>query len=365
MITTTKQYRYLEIAEALRLKIRNGDWASGERLPSFVEMYQEHGATTHTMQKVYDLLEKEELIERRSRSGVYVTSVARQRQRSGLLALVLPYFFEQLGTPHFMESSYGMRLLRGIHQEAGNSGFQITLGTVEQITAGDYPVAGLLIQGDSRLAEEVARLKKPTVSLISHPPSMSSIGIDDRESSKAITEYLWQQGHRRIAALMGSDKADSENDLISPLRIEGYQDVFAEKGEVLPPEWHRKLHDYTGEPGYVHWGYIEMGRWLREGWAGLNCTAIVAQNDAVAVGVIKALRNHGYRVPQDVSVVGFDNAGNDWQFDLKLTSVEIPLEEIGRQAVTMLRDRIEHPDAPIRTEKLPTKIVEGESTTGI
>ena len=362
MAITTKQHRYLDIADALRTQIRNGDLEVGDRLPSLVEMYREHGATISTMQKVYDLLEKEELIERRLRSGVYVAASSTKRTQRGLLALVLPYLHldDQSATSGYMESSYIMRMLRGIHEEAVQSGVQITLGTVEQLMASTHPIDGLLLQGDEYLIEEGSRLNKPMVSLFIHPPLLSSVGIDDYESCKELTRYLWQQGHRRIAALIGS-----EYDLISPLRVQGYQDALKEMGITPPAEWHRQLESLNKDTSYVDSAYIEVCRWLREGWASLNCTAIVAQNDAVAVGVIRALRDNGYRVPEDVSVAGFDNAGNDWHFDLKLTTVEIPLVEIGRKAVAMLDSIIEQPDSTVTHVKLPTKIIAGESTTSI
>jgi DNA-binding LacI/PurR family transcriptional regulator len=356
MTSTPKQHRYLDIADSLRTQIRSGQWEVGDRLPSFVEMYREHGATPATMQRVYDLLEKEELVERRSRSGVYVTASKCPPPRSGLLSIVLPHVSD--AALSYMDSSYAMRLLRGMHAEANLRGFQITLGTIEQILTSPHPADGLLLQGVNSI-EQHAHLKEPIVSLFTHLPMFSSVGIDDFESSKKLTEYLLGLGHRRIAALL-----DSERDWISPLRVQGYQAALTENDIEYLPDWHRKLSEENkGE--YPQWGYDEMCRWLREGWANLKCTALITQNDAVAVGAIKALRHHGYRVPQDVSVVGFDNAGNDWHFDLKLTSVQIPLEEIGREAIAMLSQRIEQPGTAIQTTKFPTKIIEGESTTRI
>jgi DNA-binding LacI/PurR family transcriptional regulator len=360
MTTSTKQHRYLDIADSLRTQIRNGDWGVGDRLPSLVEMYREHGATISTMQKVYDLLEKEELIERRSRSGVYVASPKPKQNRGGGIALALPYFQDPEGVPSFMASSYAIRMLRGMHEEAVQAGFQITLGNTEQIMNSASPVDGLLFQGDSELVFQCSRMNKPKVALIVHSPGLPSVGIDDFESSKAITNYLWEQGHRHIAALLGG-----RFDEVSPLRIEGYRAALTEKGTPPPASWHHRVDGVDYKTGYVEVAYAEICRWLREDWTDLKFTALVTQNDAVAVGAIRALRDNGLRVPEDVSVVGFDNAGNDWQLDLKLTSVEIPLEEIGRRAVAMLREIIDDPTTPVKTVKLPTKIIEGASTINI
>ena len=366
MTTTSKPLRYLQIAEVVRAQIRSGELEVGDRLPSFVEMYRVHGATAATMKKVYDLLEKEDLIERRSRSGIYVS--ATRRSLCGRLALVIPQF-SCPDASYYMESSYVMRLLRGIHQQAGDLGFQITLCNAEQLFASTRTstpsVDGILLHGDTRMFAACSRLGKPLVSLISHPPDISSVGVDDFASTQAITNHLLRLGHRRIAALLDSETDGSRYDLISPLRAAGYGAALKKGGICAPKNWQRKLHDYSGEPGYAAWGYIEMSRWLREGWCDLQCTALVAQNDGVAVGAIKALRQHGYRVPQDVSVVGFDGSDEDAHFELKLTTMRVPLAEIGRRAATLLNDLLQNPQHELRHIKLETQLVEGESAVKV
>ena len=363
MSITTKTLRYEQIADVLRTQIRTGELEVGERLPSFIEMYDRHGATAATMKKVYDLLEKEELIERRSRSGIYVSSA--KRTRSGVLTLVLPHFGNDLDVSYFMESTYSMRLLRGIHRQASELGFKITLCNDDQLLESPQSTDGVLLYGDTRMFEACAHLGKPLVSLISHPAEISSVGINDFESYKALTNHLLQLGHRNIAALLDSETSLSSYDLISSLRTQGYCAALEEAGIAAPPVWHRKLHDYTGDPSYANWGYAEMSQWLREGWRDLNCTALVTQNDSVAVGAIKALRQHGYRVPQDVSVTGFDGSGEDAHFDLKLTTMRVPLEEIGCRAVQLVDELLQNPQQEAQPVMLETQLIEGESAIKI
>jgi LacI family transcriptional regulator len=105
-----------------------------------------------------------------------------------------------------------------------------------------------------------------------------------------------------------------------------------------------------------------MQQWLREGWAKLDCTAIVTQNDSTAIGVIKALREAGYRVPLDVSVTGYDNSGEDTNFDIKLTTIHVPLEDIAQKAVRLLNEFTRHSSEDVGKINFPTHIVKGEST---
>lgn len=359
MSTTCKEPRYKQIADVLRDQIRSGALEVGEKLPSFIDMYREYGATTATMRKVYDLLEKETLIERRSRSGIYVARS--ERRRTGVLGLVIPRFGYQLGPAFYMESSYAMRMLHGIHEEAASYGFKVMLCNIDELQSGDRSYDGLLVHGDLDMIDHCSNLGIPMVSLIAHLPGVTSCGVDDFEGFRSLTNFLWEQGHRRIASMIGSGNVG--NDLVNPLRLQGYRAALAEHDTIAPPEWNRVLGVHPGKHRYVDWGYGEMCNWLREGWPALGCTALLAPNDAAAIGIIKALRQHGYRVPQDISVTGYDNVSDDWHFDLKLTTVDVPLDEIGRQAVSLLAAQLATPGLEARTVHLPTQIVEGESTS--
>src|SRR5690606_28694349 len=106
--------------------------------------------------------------------------------------------FIRKGVSFYMESSYAMKLLRGIHQEANDLGFQITLCTPEQLQENIDSLDGILLHGDTRMFEACSSLGKPLVSLIAHPPEIPSVGINDFESSKAMTRHLLQLGHRNI-----------------------------------------------------------------------------------------------------------------------------------------------------------------------
>ena len=79
-----------------------------------------------------------------------------------------------------------------------------------------------------------------------------------------------------------------------------------------------------------------MSRWLQEGFAELDCTGIVVQNDFYAFGVMQCLIDRGFRVPEDISVVGFDNERDCAQSTPSLTSVGADMFELGSKAVGLL-----------------------------
>lgn len=350
---------YLQLSDNLRDRIRQGEWQVGDRLPSFTEIQKEHGAAIATIQKVYDVLEREGLVERRARSGTYVSNPA--PVQTGLIAYVVP---DEGDPSHYASSSYSSRLLHGVHQEIAQRGYQLVLCTPRQLRTNPYPISGCVVQGDLRLVQECVGFGIPMVTLVTKQAGVPCVGTDEFAGFKAITKHLLQLGHRRIASLIGSTDTYGKFDLINPLRVEGYFAALTEQNIEAPKSWSRRVRKIGGDFTYAnwrHWSYQEMRRWIREDWEELGCTAIVTQNDSTAIGVIEALRRHGYRVPQDVSVTGYDAAGEDANFNLKLTTIRVPLEEIARKAVELLDCKLSGSLHDTQKVTLPTELVAGES----
>jgi LacI family transcriptional regulator len=90
-------------------------------------------------------------------------------------------------------------------------------------------------------------------------------------------------------------------------------------------------------------------------------TAIFASNDVMAMGVMDAVRNRGLRVPDDISVLGFDDIPQAALVRPALTTVQQPLEKMGRVAAQMLLDRLQNPARTIERIELPTRLIVRES----
>jgi DNA-binding LacI/PurR family transcriptional regulator len=94
-------------------------------------------------------------------------------------------------------------------------------------------------------------------------------------------------------------------------------------------------------------------------------TALACYNDYMAAAAVMHLRQNGVRLPEDVSVVGFDNVRPDWYEGPALTTMAVPLEEIGAEAARLLYWRLAHPEAPPRRLVLASSLVAGESTRAV
>ena len=156
------------------------------------------------------------------------------------------------------------------------------------------------------------------------------VGFDNTGGAYAVTAHLLSAGHRRILYL-GLRPGHSTSDS----RVAGYRRALADYGVPADPALEVKA-DFSRESGYA-----ALSRRLAEGPP--DFTAIFAGNDLVAAGAIQALREHGLRVPDDISIVGYDDVPP--AADLGLTTVHLPHDELGRAAVRLALAR--EPAGPI------------------
>jgi LacI family transcriptional regulator len=176
-------------------------------------------------------------------------------------------------------------------------------------------------------------------------PSYPSVQSTNYQGALAAMEYLLELGHRRIAFINGRPEINS-----SARREKGYRDALANAG-IQVDEALCVPGDYSTATGYQRaLGLLSMPN---------PPTAIFAANDQSAIGVYKAAEELGAHIPDDISVVGFDNISESKY--MGLTTVDQFLEEMGSVAVQMLIKMIN--DEPLETEvyKLQTRLVERSS----
>jgi LacI family transcriptional regulator len=145
------------------------------------------------------------------------------------------------------------------------------------------------------------------------------VGYDNEGGAFALTEHLIAQGHRRILYLGGPTGLSTTRS-----RLQGYRRALLARG-IEPSD--DLVHE--GEFGR-RFGYTRMSELLK---TDLEYTAVFAANDLVAAGALEALTDAGVRVPDDVSLVGYDDIPQSFELRPKLTTVHVPLEEMGRESV--------------------------------
>lgn len=163
------------------------------------------------------------------------------------------------------------------------------------------------------------------------------------QASMAAIKYLYELGHRKIAYIGERTK---EN------RYRGYFDAMQQYS--LPLDNRCIINAELSPNGGYKGAYLLMRQ-------KANPTAVFCASDATAVGVIKALKEHGLRIPNDISVIGIDNIEIAQYVSPMLTTIHIPIDELGKTAARILIDRIEKKHhLPLRVE-MPFYIVKRES----
>lgn len=155
-----------------------------------------------------------------------------------------------------------------------------------------------------------------------------SVAVDQRAGGYTAARHLIDLGHRKIGIINGP-----KNWYGAFHRREGWLNALHEAG--LEPVFEQESSDWSAADGYI--------AVMEEHEKGVDYTALLCGNDTMALGAITALRNLGKRIPEDVSLVGFDGMPDSQYYDPALTTVYQDFRELGRMGLDYLLDLINHP----------------------
>jgi LacI family transcriptional regulator len=226
---------------------------------------------------------------------------------------------------------------------------QLTQQAAERMM--EHKVRGVAIMTSEigmNLVHDLAR-RKIAVTFLDLAPAreyMSNLGINYADGIRQIVRYLHSNGHQRIAFVAGRDGLKSNT-----MRQEAYE---------------RSMRQLGLKPGPVLPGDLRFEGGLKAGRAVAELrprpTAVVAINDLTAIGVIKGLLQCGCRVPQDVSVTGFDRTRLAEYCNPSLTTVDVHRDQLGRLAADALHELSTAKHAKGREYRIETELVIGGSS---
>ncbi|MCX5517407.1 LacI family DNA-binding transcriptional regulator [Kaistia defluvii] len=218
----------------------------------------------------------------------------------------------------------------------------------------EYGVDGLVLVGDS-FAPDVLPLirhhRRPLVTsyVCTSRQGIPAIGIDNRRATYGMTRYLLELGHREFAVIANTGMPNDR----SQARLDGILEAIAEEGIRLPPD---RIVE-VAQPSIV--AGREAFHQLRAAHPGV--TAFLCTTDAMAVGALAEARREGIRVPEDISITGFDDVEIAGETDPALTTVRVPAAEIGTLAADHLIRCIEGEPIPMSTQLEAALIVRGST----
>ena len=273
-------------------------------------------------------------------------------KRTGGLGVLLP----------FVSGEFFSALLSGLDEAAQDNGFFLVVSTSHRkpaefrkaVQALNKRVDGLVVMAPELNPEDTASILKtemPVVFINTYAEGLAAdvINFDNHEGARVLTSHLVEQGHRRIALVRGPAQAKDARE-----RVEGYRVAMSDAGlSTVGLEFEG---GYSREDGYTAAQTILS--------TDPRPTAVVAANDYCALGVMSALHQAGVAVPEEVAVCGFDGLASASYTVPPLTTVRVPIHEIGYQAIHRLASRLnaEADDAPHRSEVVPVELVVRNST---
>ena len=357
---------HVQLHNQLRRLIVSGRWQFGERIPTEMQLSRHLDISRTTVRIATQRLEVEGLIKRTAGRGTFVVYQPQDRAANRAIGYLTCSFHNEIHT----------NILSSAQTELRSAGYQVIFSNsrdrddeariLEQLL--DDEVAGLMLWANAEpsaetlsILAEYERREIPVV-FVDRPIKgirADYVASDNFRGSYDLVRYLIQLGHRHIVQLM-----PNFDDLL-PVneRRRGYVTALEEHDilpyapwKISPPDRH-EFHetDIYSLVGSQSRQIIQQLENLADA-EGPMPTAIVCINDILAIITINALRNMGYGVPADVSVVGFDDICMASYIGVPLTTTAQDAYELGKLASQMLLERLDAGDMAPRSYTVPTQL---------
>jgi LacI family transcriptional regulator len=249
-------------------------------------------------------------------------------------------------------------MVTSVEQAANASGYKLVLTNIENAAPAQIKsvmenlgsIDGVIIIAPIResVYEDLTRMcPKPFVKVGAKPGvKLPSVIIDQHQGSQMIVQHLIDLGHQHIAEICGPlqwyDAAARHESWLATLRAN-----HLEPGPVAQGDW-------TAASGYA------AARELLQ--ANRRFSALAVANDQMALGAMRALHECGLKIPDDISVAGFDDIPESAYFEPPLTTVRQDFTALGKQSVEYLVEMLRNPDAPLHQRTLYPTLVRRQST---
>ncbi|MCI3919160.1 GntR family transcriptional regulator [Paenibacillus sp. TRM 82003] len=330
--------KYIQVKKEILSWLHAGRFRADELMPSENELAERFGVSRQTVRQTFGELEREGWLYRVQGKGTFVAErQAADRAGAQTIGLITTYISDYI-FPH---------IVRGIEATLRDNGYRLVLSSTDNDKAKErealalmlsQPISGLIVE-PTKSAEGNPNLDYflslhnqglPYVTLNERYPELScpALRTDDEGGAFLAASYLMDRGHTRIAGFFKTDDLQGVN------RLKGFLRAHRERGLSLPPE------------RVVHYRTEEKGSQPRAAAAALLArperpTAFVCYNDELAVSLLETIRQAGLRVPDDVSVVGFDDSPLATATETKLTTIAHPKARMGEDAAALLLRMIE------------------------
>jgi GntR family transcriptional regulator of arabinose operon len=344
--------KYEMVKEYIKHLLKDGIVAYGEKLPSEHEFTEKFKISRHTVRQAISDLTGEGLVHREQGKGTF-SNYKNGNKNKQIIAVVTTY----------LSAFVFPGIISGIEQVLSDEGYMMLLSNTNNKkereaqflnSVLEHNVVGIIVEPSKSahgnvnlplfLDVQKKGIKTLFINAFYDDFESSYVIMDDEKGGYIATEYLLQLGHKKIAGIFKTD------DMQGLQRKKGYLQAVRDYGGIIDP---RFVGEYDVSNMYF-FPYMYSQSLLRD--ADFP-TAFFCYNDQVALMVMQAINEKGLKVPDDISVVGYDDSiASSMLSDIKLTTILHPKKKLGIQAakfmLDMLDGRIERPQMVYSPELL-------------
>ncbi|WP_175415234.1 GntR family transcriptional regulator [Paenibacillus algicola] len=334
--------KYMQLKQELLSWLESGKLLPGTQFPSEHEISQQFQMSRQTVRQAFSELEKEGWLERIQGKGTFARHPHRAySERVKAVGIVTTYISDYI-FPH---------IVRGAEARLRDHGYRLLLSSTDNNKAKEMeslalmtgePLSGLIIEptksaeGNLNLAYFLSLQERgiPFLMINEKYPELECpcLRVDDERGGYKAARHLLERGHRRLAGFFKTDDRQGVN------RLKGFLKAHREAGVHATPEL---VITYSTEQKEQQ-PYMEAIRLLTTLDESRRPSAFVCYNDELAVRLIQAVAACGLRVPEDISMIGFDDSSLAEATGVKLTTLTHPKSEMGdlaaRQIIAMIEE---------------------------
>ncbi|BBI31724.1 GntR family transcriptional regulator [Cohnella abietis] len=354
--------KYLQLKEEILSWLASGRYRPGDKLPSENELAEQYSLSRQTVRQSIGELVQEGWIAREQGKGTFVSKQSAERRNASgnrtvgvITTSISDYIFPSI--------------VRGVESALKDKGYRLLLSSTDNRKEREreslemmlsHSVCGLIVEPtksaegnpnfDNYLAIEDHGIPMLMINETYSDLDCQSVRVDDDAGGLMAANYMLELGHRQLAGFFKTDD---------------YQGVRRMKGFIRACREHNLASE---ESTIVRYSTEDKGErpqaMLRELLqSDTPPTAIVCYNDQLAVSLLDTIRELGLRVPEDLSIIGYDDSFLATATETKLTTIEHPKSALGERAANLLIMQLEKGQAPTSKESLyPPKLIIRQST---
>lgn len=349
---------YTSLAHRLRQEIRDGHYEPGQMLGSEHALAKKESISRMTVRRASEVLVREGLLERRPGKGLYVRSDEVTTREIQIVAGNLQWEPSLQASRGAQSIAWGLGIKTQLYDAHGD--VEADLAMLRGLPRSQADGAIIVSLHSKAFNETIYELKRQGFPFVLvdqklHDIDVASVTADNYSGGYQAGQRLIEAGHRRVA-FMGDFVATTVRD-----RLAGFRDAVMDAGLPLDRSLLLDLGEDQSEDRLRDWS-VSTEQCTRTLMRTTNPpTGIFFSCDAVARSGCRALQAMGFRVPEDVSIIGFDDDPLCQWMTPKLTSIRQPFFEMGKVALEMLNDVMAEPTRSLQNRVMPVKLVDRDS----